>query len=173
MSQDLINQITLNCLMNKHQYEKYVTNKISKSIDEEDKKTYKKRILSLTKELISNNEVGENTVAPDVKYAFEQYIKSCIQYFKLMDNNNIIQEKYKELDSQNKKEKEKNVIKEDGENGEDGEEVQKDKIDFEQEEDELEKDNSLWVRSIKMCNPSLDSFITINSTKRQEGYKIG
>jgi len=149
MSQDLINQITLNCLMNKHQYEKYVTNKISKSINEEDKKIYKKRILSLTKELITNSEVeGENNIAPDVKYTFEQYIKSCIQFFKLTDNNDVIQEKYKELDI--------NVVKEEKVDKEDKELVQ----DNENTVEELqEKDNSLWVRSIKMCNPSLDSFI--------------
>lgn len=148
MSQDLINQITLNCLMNKHQYEKYVTNKISKSINEEDKKNYMERILYLTKELITNSESeveGENTIAPDVKYTFEQYIKSCIQYFKLTDNNDVIQEKYKELDivlvEELKEEKdEENTL----------EELEKEKE---------EKENSLWVRSIKMCNPSLDSFI--------------
>ena len=148
MSQDLINQITLNCLMNKHQYEKYVTNKISKSINEEDKKNYMERILSLTKELITNSESeveGENTIAPDVKYTFEQYIKSCIQYFKLTDNNDVIQEKYKELDI--------NLVEE-----------LKEEIDEENTLDELleKKDNSLWVRSIKICNPSLDSFITMN-----------
>ena len=153
MSQDLINQITLNCLMNKHQYEKYVTNKISKSINEEDKKNYMERILSLTKELITNSEVeGENNIAPDVKYTFEQYIKSCIQYFKLTDNNDVIQEKYKELDIKIIEE-----LKEDVEE----EIIQVDKLEKEKEE-EKEKDNSLWIRSIKMCNPSLDSFITMN-----------
>lgn len=152
MSQDLINQITLNCLMNKHQYEKYVTNKISKSINEEDKKNYMERILSLTKELITNSESEveeENTIAPDVKYTFEQYIKSCIQYFKLTDNNDVIQEKYRELDIK--------VIEE--------EDVQEEDVQEEEEElekEEKEQDNSLWVRSIKMCNPSLDSFITMN-----------
>ena len=157
MSQDLINQITLNCLMNKHQYEKYVTSKISKSINDDDKKIYKKRIISLTKELLSNsnNEEGENTIAPDVKYAFEQYIKSCIQYFKLVDNNDVIQEKYKDLDI----EKENNVIEE--QEKEDNPEKEDKLI---QDEEELEKNNSLWVRSIKMYNPSLDSFIN----KKQE-----
>jgi len=147
MSQDLINQITLNCLMNKHQYEKYVTSKISKSINDDDKKIYKKRIIFLTKELLSNsnNEEKENTIAPDVKYAFEQYIKSCIQYFKLTDNNDVIQEKYKELDiNLVKEEKEEKELVQDDENI--VEELQ-------------QKENSLWIRSIKMCNPSLDSFV--------------
>lgn len=155
MSQDLINQITLNCLMNKHQYEKYVTNKISKSINEEDKKNYMERILSLTKELITNSESEveeENTIAPDVKYTFEQYIKSCIQYFKLTDNNDVIQEKYKELDIKLVEELKEDVQEEE-------EELEKEN---KEEKEEKEQDNSLWVRSIKMCNPSLDSFITMN-----------
>ena len=159
MSQDLINQITLNCLMNKHQYEKYVTNKISKSINEEDKKYYMERILSLTKEVITNSEseYGENIIAPDVKYTFEQYIKSCIQYFKLTDNNYLIQEKYKELDI--------NVIEE---LKQEKDELVKEEHKEQLKEEQLkeEKDNSLWIRSIKICNPSLDSFITMNSTKK-------
>jgi hypothetical protein len=156
MSQDLINQITLNCLMNKHQYEKYVTSKISKSINDDDKKIYKKRIIFLTKELLSNsnNEEKENTIAPDVKYAFEQYIKSCIQYFKLVDNNDVIQEKYKDLD----------IVKENNDIEEEEKEDNQEKDKLIQDEEELEKNNSLWVRSIKMYNPSLDSFIN----KKQE-----
>jgi len=156
MSQDLINQITLNCLMNKHQYEKYVTSKISKSINDDDKKIYKKRIIFLTKELLSNsnNEEKENTIAPDVKYAFEQYIKSCIQYFKLVDNNDVIQEKYKDLD----------IVKENNDIEEEEKEENQEKDKLIQDEEELEKNNSLWVRSIKMYNPSLDSFIN----KKQE-----
>ena len=40
---------------------------------------------------------------PDVKYAFDQYLKSCIHYFKVLDSNDIVQEQYKELDDHDNK----------------------------------------------------------------------
>jgi hypothetical protein len=38
-----------------------------------------------------------------VKYAFDQYVKSCIHYFKVLDSNDIVQEQYKELDDRDNK----------------------------------------------------------------------
>lgn len=102
MSEELINQITLNCLMNKQQYERYLASKISKSIKDEDKKFYRKRIYCLTKDLLLKKEEPDNLL-PDVKYAFDQYVKSCIHYFKVLDSNDIVQEQYKELDEPDNK----------------------------------------------------------------------
>ena len=36
-------------------------------------------------------------VSPDVKYAFECYIKTCIRYFRVLDKSDLIQEEYKSL----------------------------------------------------------------------------
>ena len=102
MSEELINQITLNCLMNKQQYERYIASKVSKSVKDEDKKFYRKRIYCLTKDLLLKTEEPDNLL-PDVKYAFDQYVKSCIHYFKVLDSNDIVQEQYKELDEHDNK----------------------------------------------------------------------
>ena len=77
MSEDWINQITLNCLMNKQQYEKYLSSKIKKQNNLDNKKLYSPRILDLTKELLDLEEdyIGD-TISPDVQYAFENYIKT-------------------------------------------------------------------------------------------------
>jgi hypothetical protein len=93
MSEELVNQITLNCLMNKKQYEKYVATQVSKSVQEEEKKFYRKRIYCLTKELLLTKEEPMNLL-PDVKYAFDNYIKSCIHYFKVLDSHDILQQEY-------------------------------------------------------------------------------
>ena len=154
MSEELINQITLNCLMNKHQYEKYVASKISKSINEDFKKKYKKRIIQLTKDLLTNElSTEKDNIAPDVKYAFDNYIRSCIHYFKVNDSTDINQAQYKEFDDmETKKEKEREFI---------AKEILED-ID---EDDKKDNENLLLVKSIKMCNSTLDSFVTITSTK--------
>jgi hypothetical protein len=51
--------------------------------------------LNLTKELLKGNE--DTFVSPDVKYAFECYIKTCIRYFRVLDKSDLIQEEYKSL----------------------------------------------------------------------------
>jgi len=113
MSEELINQITLNCLMNKQQYERYLASKVSKSVKDEDKKFYRKRIYCLTKDLLLKTEEPDNLL-PDVKYAFDQYVKSCIHYFKVLDSNDIVQEQYKELDDHDNKPDDKpdNILEE-------------------------------------------------------------
>ena len=110
MSEELINQITLNCLMNKQQYERYLASKVSKSIQDEDKKFYRKRIYCLTKDLLLKKEEPDNLL-PDVKYAFDQYVKSCIHYFKVLDSNDIVQQQYKEFDDHDNKPD--NILEED------------------------------------------------------------
>ena len=78
-----VNQITLDCLMNKEQYAKYVAQKISKKVSNRDKKFYRKRIVNVTKELLLPD--SSLNILPDVKYAFDNYVKSCVHYFKLID----------------------------------------------------------------------------------------
>jgi len=115
MSDDFISNITLEYLMNKHQYAKYILNKSnndsnsgsnsgsnsnSNSISgsnsiRKDKKFYKKRIYDLTKQLI-NNEKPEGIYSGIID-TFELYAKICIEYFKTLDKTDIIQEDYNGL----------------------------------------------------------------------------
>lgn len=96
MSQSLINQITLDCLLNKKMMEKHVMKQREKQINKEDLTFYRKRIFNLFKDIISNN--SPNDLAPDVKYAYDNFIKTSIDYFKVLDNNDLLQEEYKDFE---------------------------------------------------------------------------
>lgn len=140
MSDSLINQITLDCLMNKKQYAKYVSAKISKSINKTDKSFYRKRIINLAREMILADDISLNilNVLPDVKYAFDNYVNSCIHYFKLLDTNDIVQDEYKDYIFQ--------------------------KIDNELMKESIEpiepvNVDNLLAREIKLPNASLNSFV--------------
>jgi hypothetical protein len=63
--------------------------------NKKDKRFYKKRIYDLTKQLLSNEQ--PSTLFPDVRNTFDNYIKTCISYFKVIDTSDIIQEDYDDL----------------------------------------------------------------------------
>jgi len=96
MSDAFVNQVTLDCLLNKEMFGKHIKNQKSKSINKQERKFYKKRIFSLFKEIITDNE--PSYLLPDVKYAYEGFINSCIHYFKAIDNNDLNQAEYNELE---------------------------------------------------------------------------
>jgi hypothetical protein len=93
-----VDQVTLECLMNKDQYSLHIKNPTtSKKFNNSDRKFYKKRIYDLTKQLL-NNQTTEK-MFPDVVFSFESYIKACIDYFKVLDKTDILQEDYQHLPS--------------------------------------------------------------------------
>ena len=69
---------------------------IDNKVKSRDKKFYKKRICSLTKELLADE--LRNQPNQELKYHFNNYIKCCIHHFKTTDNSDIIQECYKDID---------------------------------------------------------------------------
>ena len=106
MSTEYVNQVTLECLMNKDTYKKYVATKKKSVVNKKDQKFYRRRILSLTKELLYPEEVAEKTTTsttpstpnnPNIVSLFQMYSKACIEYFKTLDKNDIIQEDYSTL----------------------------------------------------------------------------
>ena len=101
MSTEYVNQVTLECLMNKDTYKKYVATKKKNVVNKKDQKFYRRRILSLTKELLYPEEATEkpNTAAdnPSIVGLFQIYSKACIEHFKTLDKNDIIQEDYSTL----------------------------------------------------------------------------
>ena len=144
-SDAFLNQVSLDYLINTKQYKIQLTNMLNKKINKKDKKFYRRRILNLTKELLSKEE-SEIVISPDIKYAFDNLVKTCIHYFKILDRNDIIQEDYNEFDDEIKEEKEIS---------------ESDKI--------LKEENEkLLMRSVKMSNHSLDNFIKIKMTKKVE-----
>ena len=111
MSIEYVNQVTLECLMNKDTYKKYVATKKKSVVNKKDQKFYRRRILSLTKELLYPEETTATTPIttttsaatkttindPNILGLFQIYSKACIEYFKTLDKNDIIQEDYSTL----------------------------------------------------------------------------
>ncbi len=143
-----MHQITLDCLLNKEVYEKMQDNfKQSKNINKKDKKFYRKRILNLTRELLLKKDDNYNEINPDIKFSFDNYVKTCIQYFKIIDNNDIIQEEYKDFNADLDTHCDLNLN-----NNNNCYDKEKDK---------------LFMRSIKMSN-GLEKFVKIITTKKPE-----
>jgi hypothetical protein len=148
-SDAFLNQATLDYLINMKQYKNhfinFTENTINKKINKKDKKFYRRRILSLTKDLLYKEE-SEIIVSPDIKFAFDNLVKTCIHYFKILDRNDIIQEDYNGLN----------------------EEINEDKEMSESEQFLKEENEKLLMRSVKMSSNSLDNFIKIKMTKQIE-----
>ena len=104
MSSGIVDQITLECLMNKDTYNRIMANKNVIHDKNKDKKFYRKRIGNLTKELLLNNPPDE--LLPDVTFAFEHYVKTCVHYFKIIDASDIIQNDYNNNNNDNDSNKE-------------------------------------------------------------------
>jgi hypothetical protein len=155
MSDDFVNQVTIDYLLNKEQYQNYLNNKLIKSCNKKDKKFYRKRIYNLTKELLLNKEEAY-PVLPDVQYSFDNYIRSCIHYFKSLDNNDIIQEEYKYLDLLNTSLDDIELNDQNDEKEINDKNVKNDK-----------KIDNLFMRSIPLQKKNLDSFV-INKNKNNE-----
>lgn len=100
MSTEYVNQVTLECLMNKDTYKKYVATKKKNVVNKKDQKFYRRRILSLTREMLYPEESIDKSSAsqhPSIVSLFQIYSKACIDHFKTLDKNDIIQEDYVSL----------------------------------------------------------------------------
>lgn len=95
-SETFLNEVTLDCLINREQYNKYIANKQEKEINRKDQKFYRKRVYNLTKELLLSKE-KPLYLFPDVKHAFDHFVKTCIHYFKTIDKSDIIQSDYQNI----------------------------------------------------------------------------
>jgi hypothetical protein len=146
MSENIIHQITLDCLINKEVYEKMQHLKREKNVNRKDKKFYRKRILNLTRELLLKKDDDYSEINPDIKFAFDNYVKTCIQYFKIIDNNDIIQEEYKDFNIELENHCHLNMNAPNN---------------YDKEQDKL------FMRSIKMPN-YLEQFVKITMTKKPE-----
>jgi hypothetical protein len=87
MSDDLVNQLTLNFLISKNQLHK-LNKKIKEDNDNNrisDRNKYTDRIKELFNDLLVNRQ--PNDLLLDVKSAFDYFIEKCIYFFKIQDNN--------------------------------------------------------------------------------------
>ena len=89
----IITQITLDCLLNKEQYSKFLSSTLCKTREssKRDRKFYKRRILQLTKDMLLSDEIDVRT---DMINAFDHYARTCISYFKMIDKTDILQTDY-------------------------------------------------------------------------------
>jgi len=149
MSQTFVDQITLDCFLNKELYDKHVKNTKNVQKNKEERKFYKKRIYNLFKNIINNNEPQD--LPPDVKYAYNNFLNACIHYFKSKDNNDIIQSEYKDLIIDDIDETDINDFV----------------IEKKEPENTLESDK-LLMRTIKIEEPTLDKYVKIKYTKKPE-----
>ena len=146
MSNSYINQITLDCLLNKEAMGEHVMKQRKKQINKEEFIFYRKRIYNLFKEIISNQSPSD--MPPDVKYAYDTFIKASIHYFKVSDNNDLLQEEYKDIDfplhecSEESDETAINIIANN-------------------------EANKLLMRSVKMDMPTLDKYVKRTSVKKE------
>ena len=143
MSQAYVDQLTIDCLLNKDVVNKYLKSKQSKKENKEDIKFYKKRIYNLFKEIITGNSPYD--LLPDVKYAYSNFLNASISYFKTIDNNDIVQSEYKDL-----------IFPPEiccNDNDISGNILHADK---------------LFMRSIKMDVPTLDKYVTRTRTKKKD-----
>lgn len=132
MSNDLINNITLNYLVNK---DLCIRTKITtKKSNKEDRKFYRKRIYGLVQDILTSRE-KRASLSPDVLHTFDVFMNTSINYFKNLDTTDIIQEDYKGI-------------------------IDTSLSDIDDCEQTLENANKGMMRSIQMNNNSLDNFIT-------------
>lgn len=90
MSEDIVNQLTLNFLISKTQ-----RHKLNKKVKENanslipDKELYGQRLTQLFNDLLVNK--PPEMLSEDVKIGFDFFIGKCINYFKAFDNNDLLE----------------------------------------------------------------------------------
>ena len=139
-----IDKVTLEFLINPDIYERHIKkiNNKEKEDFNNDKYFYKKRILSVIKEMLKGNFENEN-----LRENFNNYIESIIVYFKEIDRKDLLQEYYLDLSFNSISVKEKlNTI---------------------YEEDEL--DEYLYNKE-KLEKPTIDKFVKIKKTNNKEYF---
>lgn len=123
-------------------------------VRKKDKKFYRKRILALTKNLLSNDETD---VPSDIERYFKEYIGSCVDYFKTVDNNDLRQDEYRYMDEDKDEDK---II-----NGE-YLEIDDSILDTDNCDTSSNNIDSLLIRKINVAN-TLDNFVIRDSSKKK------
>lgn len=154
MSETLINQITLDFLLNKKMYNNQIKNKKSKQVNHEERKFYRKRICNLFKELITDKPPDDLLL--DVKYTYENFINATINYFKAIDSNDIIQAQHYE-----------DVTDEPCETNETCENNET-KVISNFSISNIDAADAILMRTVKIETPTLDKYVKRTSFKKKE-----
>lgn len=163
MSQSYIDQITLECLLNKEVMGKHVMKQRERQINKQEVLFYQKRILQLFTELLEGKQIGDDDdyMFPDVKFAFDSFIKTSIEHFKMIDNNDLLQEDY--LHIHNKKNNDNDEDDNDDNDEDDIADNDEDNNDYTEKDDDTDRDNysnMLICRQVKMECSNLDNYVS-------------
>ena len=105
----VVDELSLEYFLNKDTYGKYLEKySIEKKNNfKKEKRFYRKRIYDITKQLLNDdysskdNSTKDNSTKEnynkDIYFAFDMYTRVCIEYFKMLDKNDILQEDYSTL----------------------------------------------------------------------------
>jgi hypothetical protein len=153
MSDDLVNQLTLNFLISKNQLQK-----LNKKLLEDNDNTrgqnlrlYKARIRELFEKLLNNDET--EGLLQEVKMSFDNFLEKCIYYFKSLDNNEHQENERTHVDLEEGLEEEEEGDVEEGEEGEEGEEDLEESSNkhsvFKEEPTKLQKLPLNWFQNVR------------------------
>lgn len=155
MSDDLVNQITLNFLISKQQLQKL--NKKIKQKEEDKMKTdmeiYKDKIVELFNQLL--DEKIPSDLLEDVKHSYTYFVEKSIYYLKMKESSNteFIEADKEDLEENNDKESE-----------EDEEDQEEDEEDEEEEDLESEEDLDEEIEENEIVTKELTNTFKTQST---------
>jgi hypothetical protein len=144
MSEDYVNQLTLNFLISKTQLAK-LNKKItqdSKNILHEDKERFRKDIVQLFNKLLENEVPSD--LLQDVRDSFDHFIDKSIYYLKVREDNNKNNEYYNKNDNFKEEEDETN-FKEDEEEEEDEDEEEYEDGDYNKKEEDGDNNETMII----------------------------
>ena len=99
MSEDFVNQLTLNCLISKTQLQKLNRHlkENAEDIKKSNKELYGDRVKQLFNDLLVDKSI--DNVLQEVNIAFDYFFDKCVYYFKAIDNNESLEKDrgYKEV----------------------------------------------------------------------------
>ena len=94
-----IDYLTLEIMANTDSYNKYLKKNLDHdSVLKKEKRFYRKRIISMTKDILFNNSSGQDDL---ILNAFNTYARICISYFKFKDTMDTIQGEYSNINNSN------------------------------------------------------------------------
>ena len=159
MSEDFVNQLTLNCLISKTQLLKLNRHlkENTETIKKTNKEIYGDRVKKLFEDLLVDRPI--DNVLQEVNIAFDYFFDKCVYYFKAIDNNECLEKDRIENNEDNIKddidyEREErdiangNYREQDGEEDEEEEEEEEEGYGEEQEEEEQEEREQIVKKTI-------------------------
>ena len=93
--EDFIQQMTIECLMNSNQMNKWKSKK-QNTDNEQEYRFYKKRIVHLVKQMLLSSEFRDE-IGNDISNSFRVFAHLVIKHFKKIDTNEIYQKEYHDM----------------------------------------------------------------------------